>query len=219
MLLATRWSLRAGKRQFADIARRLRRPTSTVSREVARNGGCTDYRATLAHRATNERARRPKERKLVECPRLAAVVEAGLTTRWSPAEVSARLVVDYPGDLEMRVSAATIPLPHPLQSNHAGSPGTTDQVRGVPTGATFRRMSSPSNHDRLSFAMDIKPLFRQLDRESMEKAFDLWSLDDVRAHAPEILEHVKNGSMPCDGAWPQERVQIFERWIESGMGS
>jgi hypothetical protein len=79
------------------------------------------------------------------------------------------------------------------------------------------RMDAPSSHDHLSFATDIKPLFRQHDRESMEKAFDLWSLDDVRAHASEILERVKNGSMPCDGAWPQERVQILERWVGSGM--
>jgi hypothetical protein len=77
-------------------------------------------------------------------------------------------------------------------------------------------MDSSSNDDRLSFVRDIKPLFRQHDRQSMEKAFDLWSFDDVRAHASDILERVKNGSMPCDGAWPPERVQVFERWVESG---
>ena len=74
----------------------------------------------------------------------------------------------------------------------------------------------PKDDDHLSFARDIKPLFRELDRRSMEKAFDLWSFDDVRAHAPDILERVKNGSMPCDGAWPPERVQVFARWVESG---
>ncbi|MGW5118432.1 helix-turn-helix domain-containing protein, partial [Streptomyces noursei] len=37
---------------YAEIARRLGRPTSTVTREVMRNGGPTDYRADLAHRAT-----------------------------------------------------------------------------------------------------------------------------------------------------------------------
>jgi hypothetical protein len=84
-------------------------------------------------------------------------------------------------------------------------------------GAKLRRMDSPSNDDRVSFATDIKPLFRQKDRESMERAFDLWSFDDVRAHASAILERVKNGSMPCDGAWPPERVQIMQRWVDSGM--
>ena len=77
-------------------------------------------------------------------------------------------------------------------------------------------MDSSSNDDRLSFVRDIKPLFRQHDRQSMEKAFDLWSFDDVRAHASDILERVKYGSMPCDGAWPPERVQVFQRWVESG---
>lgn len=80
-------------------------------------------------------------------------------------------------------------------------------------------MSSPSDDERPSFATDIKPLFRQHDRQSMEKAFDLWSVDDVRAHASDILERVKNGSMPCDGAWPPERVQVFERWVDSGMAA
>ncbi|QLQ35593.1 MarR family transcriptional regulator [Micromonospora robiginosa] len=43
---------------YAEIARRLDRPTSTVTREVMRNGGPTGYRADLAHRATEHRARR-----------------------------------------------------------------------------------------------------------------------------------------------------------------
>lgn len=43
---------------YAEIARRLERPTSTVTREVMRNGGPTAYRADLAHRATERRAHR-----------------------------------------------------------------------------------------------------------------------------------------------------------------
>jgi len=43
---------------YADIARRLERPTSTITREVMRNGGPTTYRADLAHRATERRAHR-----------------------------------------------------------------------------------------------------------------------------------------------------------------
>ncbi|MEU0402732.1 helix-turn-helix domain-containing protein [Streptomyces sp. NPDC006197] len=45
---------------YAEIARRLDRPTSTVTREVMRNGGPTGYRADLAHRATEQRAHRRK---------------------------------------------------------------------------------------------------------------------------------------------------------------
>ncbi|MFI9046013.1 helix-turn-helix domain-containing protein [Streptomyces sp. NPDC053427] len=45
---------------YAEIARRLERPTSTITREVMRNGGPTGYRADLAHRATERRAHRRK---------------------------------------------------------------------------------------------------------------------------------------------------------------
>jgi hypothetical protein len=68
----------------------------------------------------------------------------------------------------------------------------------------------------ISFEGEIKPLFRQKDRDSMRRAFDLWSYSDVQGHAGAIVERLKNGSMPCDGAWPTERVELFERWIEQG---
>jgi hypothetical protein len=76
-------------------------------------------------------------------------------------------------------------------------------------------MESRVNDGSLSFATDIKPLFREHDRRSMESHFDLWSYADVRAHASDILERLQNGLMPCDGGWPLERVQIFKRWVES----
>ncbi|GAB2952299.1 helix-turn-helix domain-containing protein [Micromonospora polyrhachis] len=46
---------------YAEIARRLDRPTSTITREVMRNGGPTAYRADLAHRATEHRTRRRRQ--------------------------------------------------------------------------------------------------------------------------------------------------------------
>jgi hypothetical protein len=73
-------------------------------------------------------------------------------------------------------------------------------------------MSAPDT----SFAADIKPLFREKDRDSMRNAFDLWSYTDVKTHSDAIADHLKNGSMPCDGAWPPERVELFERWVEQG---
>jgi hypothetical protein len=50
----------------------------------------------------------------------------------------------------------------------------------------------------------------------MRRAFDLWSYADVQTHAAAIAERLKNGSMPCDGAWPPERIALFERWVEDG---
>jgi hypothetical protein len=51
----------------------------------------------------------------------------------------------------------------------------------------------------------------------MTFAFDLWAYDDVRTNADAILERLRSGSMPCDGAWPDEQVGLFQRWIVSGM--
>jgi len=56
-----------------------------------------------------------------------------------------------------------------------------------------------------------------MDRESMSFVFDLWSHSDVRKHAPEILKRLDNGTMPCAGARPKEKVDLFRRWIDSGM--
>jgi hypothetical protein len=50
----------------------------------------------------------------------------------------------------------------------------------------------------------------------MKFAFDLWAYDDVTAHADAILERLRNGSMPCDGAWPNDRVEIFQQWVDTG---
>jgi hypothetical protein len=69
----------------------------------------------------------------------------------------------------------------------------------------------------LSFEGDIKPLFREKDREAMEGAFDLWDHEDVSEHAAAILGAVESGGMPCDGAWPAERVALFRQWVEVGM--
>ncbi|HEX9417378.1 MAG TPA: hypothetical protein VF895_11815 [Gaiellaceae bacterium] len=68
----------------------------------------------------------------------------------------------------------------------------------------------------LSYDTDIKPLFREGDRDSMRFAFDPWSYDDVSSHAAAILQRLEEGTMPCDGAWPEDRVDLFRRWLAEG---
>jgi hypothetical protein len=68
----------------------------------------------------------------------------------------------------------------------------------------------------LSFEQHIRPLFREADRQSMSWAFDLWSHADVAANGDEILERLRDGSMPCDGAWPDEQITAFQDWVEAG---
>ena len=50
----------------------------------------------------------------------------------------------------------------------------------------------------------------------MRFAFDLWSRDDVRSHADEILKRLHAGTMPCDGTWPPEHIDVLDRWIAAG---
>src|SRR5260370_41648528 len=74
----------------------------------------------------------------------------------------------------------------------------------------------PGPEEPVSFAKHIKPLFRAMDRQSMSFAFDLWLYRDVAMHAQAILARIQRGTMPCDGAWPREWVDVFERWVASG---
>jgi IS30 family transposase len=91
-----------------SIAAGLGRAPSTVSREIARNGGLHKYRACQADRRAWRRAVRPKAAKLVTCPRLRSVVETKLEKHWSPEQISRWLAVNYPDNPEMNVSHETI---------------------------------------------------------------------------------------------------------------
>jgi len=90
------------------IAAQLGRSPSTVSREVVAGGRRDRYRAWRAEERARRRMRRPKTAKLASSPRLRGEVERWLALRWSPQQIAARLVLDYPDDLEMRVSHETI---------------------------------------------------------------------------------------------------------------
>src|SRR4051795_12950512 len=90
------------------IATVIGRPVSTVSREVARNGGRQRYRAYAAEWAMWDRARRPKVCKLVATPRLRAIVEEKLADDWSPEQISRWLRRVFPDEPELQVSHETI---------------------------------------------------------------------------------------------------------------
>jgi IS30 family transposase len=102
-----------------QIAARLGRTPSTVSRELTRNGGRGRYRAQAADAAAFQRAQRPKPAKLATQPRLRVVVEAKLTLRWSPQQIAGWLLLVYPQDPVMRVSHETIYLSLFVQSRGA----------------------------------------------------------------------------------------------------
>ena len=70
----------------------------------------------------------------------------------------------------------------------------------------------------ISFATDIRPLFRQKDVSAMKEIgdFDLSSHADVSERADGILAMLKAGRMPCDGAWTADKVQLFADWVKGG---
>jgi hypothetical protein len=91
---------------------------------------------------------------------------------------------------------------------------TTGADEAAATALDSGQASGPD--ESVGFEQDIKPLFRDRDRDSMRFAFDLWSLEDVSTHADAILARLEAGTMPCDGAWPAERIGVFRGWIDAG---
>jgi len=98
----------ASGRSLRSIALRLGRAPSTISRELARNGGLRSYRAYAADEAAWDRARRPKRCKLALNRPLATAVARLLRQGWSPWQIAGRLRRCYPHDETHRVSHETI---------------------------------------------------------------------------------------------------------------
>jgi IS30 family transposase len=127
--------LRAGE-SLRQISVRLGRTASTVSREVAANGGRRRYRAWLAETSAVRRARRPRVAKLARRARLRREVERLLAERWSPQQIAQRLRREHPDDQEMWVSHETI-----YQSLFVQGRGAlrAELTRCLRTGRTRRR--------------------------------------------------------------------------------
>jgi hypothetical protein len=70
----------------------------------------------------------------------------------------------------------------------------------------------------LSFARDIRPMFRDTDVDTMQSyGLDLSSYAEVKNKAQAIYATLVEGTMPCDGAWPKDRVATFKLWMDEGM--
>lgn len=91
-----------------SIASQLDRAPSTISREVNRNGGLHQYRASEAEQAAWGRAHRPKACKLTTHPYLRAKVVSKLQLQWAPQQIAGWLKHHYPGDKSKHVSHETI---------------------------------------------------------------------------------------------------------------
>jgi CDGSH-type Zn-finger protein/truncated hemoglobin YjbI len=109
-----------------------------------------------------------------------------------------------------------MPMPHWDWNTAAGPPGSRTSALPVTTGEEDRPVVLPVAGEPVGYEKHVRTFFRHRDRQSMKFAFDLWSYDDVKEHAHAVLDRLRDGSMPCDGAWPAERVDAFERWIATG---
>lgn len=98
----------AAGRPLRAIALRVGRSPSTISRELARNGGTRGYRAHQADQAAWDRALRPKVCKLASQPTLARQVARQLQRLWAPQQIAGWLKRRYPDDENRRVSHETI---------------------------------------------------------------------------------------------------------------
>ncbi|HEY1323366.1 MAG TPA: CDGSH iron-sulfur domain-containing protein, partial [Streptosporangiaceae bacterium] len=138
-----------------------------------------------------------------------AAGEAGL-----PADPQFRsALVSY---LEWSSRATTVPdSAGPAPAWDWGPAGLPEPAQ--PSAEQEAPVTLPGPDETVSFAAHIKPLFREHDRKSMAFALDLWSQADVQAHAAGILDRLRDGTMPCDGAWPEEKIEVFRRWTESGF--
>ena len=91
-----------------EMARRLDRAASTLSREISRHGGRPAYRAHDADRRAWDSALRPKRCLLALNRKLRDIVASKLILDWSPEQISGWLKTQYPDDESMRVSHETI---------------------------------------------------------------------------------------------------------------
>ena len=98
----------AADRSIREIAARLARAPSTVSREIARCGGTRTYRATEADAQAWAYACRPKPCRLATHPTLQNIVANKLTLDWSPEQIAGWLKLEFPDQGTMRVSHETI---------------------------------------------------------------------------------------------------------------
>lgn len=93
---------------MCSIARQLGRSTSTISREIARNGGPEQYRAEQAEHRASRQAQRPKPCVLAANERLRGVVADKLQANWSPQQVSGWLREVHHNEPAMQISHETI---------------------------------------------------------------------------------------------------------------
>jgi IS30 family transposase len=162
------WTLTLGDREtisrglavgssYRQIAMQLDRPTCTVSREVARHGGRSAYRATLADERAWANASRPKACKLAGSPALQQWVSEGLERRWSPKQIAAESKRAHPDHAELHVSHETIYRTLFIQGRGALRKELAEHLRGRrPRRRARRAPLVPTGRGQIKDAVSIR---------------------------------------------------------------
>jgi transposase, IS30 family len=97
---------------YREIGRRIGRDHTTISREIKRNGpmypGVSMYWYYFAHPAAMKKRHQPKHHRRRDQSKLVNYVESKIRQDWPPEAIAARLKLDYPSNLQMRISHETI---------------------------------------------------------------------------------------------------------------
>jgi IS30 family transposase len=146
----------AAGHSMRSMATSLGRAPSTISREIARNGGQGCYRASRAEQAAWDRARRPKTCKLAENRTLAHIVANKLQVQWSPEQIAGWLQRTYPGDESYQVSHETIYRSLFIQARGALKKELLEHLRRTRVMRRSRHHTQKTdNHGRITDAVSI----------------------------------------------------------------
>ncbi len=140
-----------------SIAASLGRAPSTISREINRNGGRRQYRASNADQAAWDRAHRPKTCKLAQNRALAHIVAEKLQLQWSPRQIAGWLKYTYPDDETYQVSHETIYRTLFIQARGALKKELLQHLRRTRAMRRSRHHTQKTdNHGRITDAVSIR---------------------------------------------------------------
>jgi IS30 family transposase len=140
-----------------SIAASLGRAPSTISREINRNGGRRQYRASNADQAAWDRAHRPKTCKLAQNRALAHIVAEKLQLQWSPRQIAGWLKYTYSDDETYQVSHETIYRTLFIQARGALKKELLQHLRRTRAMRRSRHHTQKTdNHGRITDAVSIR---------------------------------------------------------------
>jgi hypothetical protein len=154
----------ASGQSLGAIAQHLHRAVSTVSREVARHGGRSQYRASEADSQAWESALRPKPCRLATHRKLQQMVASKLMQDWSPQQVSGWLKMEYPNDFPVTGDGAIFDFGWPFANGN----GIDDPALRVAVNACVTRAADPP----LGSQMPHQFLFQRSPRLYEQTAID-----------------------------------------------